>query len=120
MGQSVTIATVLLVLLLPIAKAALRFKSKKSEFRIVQFTDVHLGEQDGMDASSQDVGRLLAELRDLARWGRAGSTPRRCLQVLARVLEAEAAEGGVDLVVLSGDMVSGYAWNGSEGWYAGR
>jgi hypothetical protein len=31
-----------------------------------------------------------------------------------------AAESVVDLVVLGGDMISGYAWNGSDGWYASK
>lgn len=28
------------------------------------------------------------------------------------------AEGVVDLIALSGDMVSGYAWDGTDGWYS--
>ncbi len=37
-----------------------------------------------------------------------------CVQVQAWVLQAEPE---ARLVVFSGDMVSGYAWNGSPGWY---
>ena len=38
------------------------------------------------------------------------------LQVQEAVLAAESP----DLAVFSGDMVSGYAWDGKPGWYAAR
>lgn len=37
-----------------------------------------------------------------------------------QVQEAVLAAEHPDLVVFSGDMVSGYAWDGRPGWYAAR
>lgn len=56
-------------------------------FKIVQFTDMHYGEGTDNDILTN--------------------------QLQASVIEAEQP----DLVVFSGDAVSGYAWDGSEGWY---
>ncbi|EGC30599.1 hypothetical protein DICPUDRAFT_99492 [Dictyostelium purpureum] len=66
----------------------LQFNSE-GKFKIVQFTDLHYGESDKQDASSYN-----------SQTG---------------VLNAETDAG---LVVMTGDSVSGYAWNGTEGWFA--
>lgn len=60
----------------------------KDTFKIVQFTDMHYGEDKLSD-------RLTQELQD---W----------------VIQEEDP----DLIVLTGDMVSGYAWPGTAHWYA--
>ncbi|KAM9988696.1 hypothetical protein ACTFIY_004739 [Dictyostelium cf. discoideum] len=65
----------------------LEFNSN-GKFKIIQFTDLHYGEADYKD--------------DLSN------------QVQNGVLTAEP-DG--DLVVMTGDSVSGYAWNGTEGWF---
>eukprot|EP00742_Colponemidia_sp_Colp-10_P000495 GILJ01000539.1.p1 GENE.GILJ01000539.1~~GILJ01000539.1.p1 ORF type:complete len:403 (+),score=48.96 GILJ01000539.1:40-1209(+) len=58
-------------------------------FRIVQFTDLHFGEGDGKDPKTQDVQRA--------------------------VLAAEKP----DLVIMTGDSVSGFAWDGqTKPWFA--
>lgn len=59
-------------------------------FKIVQFTDLHYGEGVGKDINSSIVQ--------------------------STILAAEEP----DIVILTGDMVSGYAWNGSHGWFAKR
>lgn len=59
-------------------------------FKIVQLTDMHFGESVDKDRRTQEVQRA--------------------------VLEAEKP----DLVVLSGDMVSGYAWDRRNGWFEKR
>jgi hypothetical protein len=66
---------------------SLRFR-EDGTFKIVQFTDLHYGENEAWDRLSQDVQE--------------------------RILETEKP----DLVVLTGDCVSGYAWNGRSGWFA--
>jgi len=59
-------------------------------FKITQFTDLHYGE---------------AELKDYSSG-----------LVQDAVLDMEKP----DLVVMTGDSVSGYAWNGTSGWFAER
>jgi len=59
-------------------------------FKIVQFTDLHYGEGTQKDINSSRVQSI--------------------------ILEAEQP----DIVILTGDMVSGYAWNGTHGWFAKR
>lgn len=54
----------------------------------MQFADLHFGEDDSKDKHTRAVQR--------------------------RILHHERP----DLVVLSGDQVSGYAWDGTDGWYA--
>ena len=56
-------------------------------FRIVQFTDLHFGEGEDLDENSMSVQRT--------------------------ILKAEQP----DLVVITGDAVSGYAWDRSKDWY---
>jgi len=60
-------------------------------FKIVQFTDLHFGEDPVKDLNSTIVQ--------------------------ARILKEEKP----DLVIMTGDSVSGYAWNGTtQGWFAER
>ncbi|KAF2076216.1 hypothetical protein CYY_002457 [Polysphondylium violaceum] len=65
--------------------------NSNGQFKIVQFTDLHYGETVYYDAFSANAQN----------------------QVLI-------AEPDADLVVLTGDCVSGYAWNGSAGWLASK
>jgi predicted MPP superfamily phosphohydrolase len=59
------------------------------KFKMVQFTDIHFGESYDKDVSNQ------ANIK--------------------QVLELEQP----DFAVITGDVVSGYAWDGkTEGWYA--
>lgn len=67
--------------------SSLQFK-EDGTFKIIQFTDLHFGEADDKDARTQMVMRTVLR-----------------------------AEHDADLVVLSGDMVSGYAWDRSQGWF---
>ncbi|CDW79475.1 ser thr phosphatase family superfamily protein [Stylonychia lemnae] len=61
--------------------------NKNGKFKIIQFTDTHFGELAERDQNSQEL--------------------------MKKIMDYEKA----DLVVVSGDMVSGYAWDGSKGWY---
>ena len=59
------------------------------KFRMVQFTDIHFGDADSTDKQNQEI--------------------------LRTVLQHEKP----DLIVLTGDMVSGYAWDGiTSPWFA--
>ena len=61
----------------------------KGKFKMVQFTDIHFGESDATDALNQ--------------------------KLITEVLELEDP----DLVIISGDVVSGYAWDGkTKPWAA--
>ena len=63
--------------------------NSKGKFKMVQFTDIHFGEGAEQDLGSQNVMR--------------------------KVLELEQP----DFAVVTGDVVSGYAWDGkTPGWYA--
>jgi predicted MPP superfamily phosphohydrolase len=63
--------------------------NEKGTFKFVQFTDIHFGEGADKDLGSQNVIR--------------------------KVLETEKP----DFAVITGDVVSGYAWDGkTPGWYA--
>ena len=66
----------------------LQFRADGS-FQIVQFTDLHYGESASKDSMSNSVQQT--------------------------VLRFEAKQ--TDFVAFSGDMISGYAWDKSEGWY---
>jgi len=57
------------------------------EFKVLQITDIHYGENENSDRKST------ALMEKLIGWEKP------------------------DLAVLTGDMVSGYAWDKSEGWY---
>ena len=59
----------------------LRF-NQNGKFKMVQFTDIHFGEDDKDDASNQ---KLMGEILDYEK---------------------------PDLVIITGDVVSGYAWDG--------
>jgi predicted MPP superfamily phosphohydrolase len=61
----------------------------KGKFKMVQFTDIHFGEGDTTDALNQ--------------------------KLISEVLELEDP----DFVIISGDVVSGYAWDGkTKPWAA--
>lgn len=63
--------------------------NKNGKFKMVQFTDIHFGESDETDRANE--------------------------KLIADVLEAEKP----DLAVITGDVVSGYAWDGkTENWAA--
>ena len=56
---------------------------------MVQFTDIHFGENDANDVLTQNLMRKVIELEK------------------------------PDLAIVTGDVVSGYAWDGkTQGWYA--
>jgi len=61
---------------------------KDGTFRIVQFTDLHFGESEEKDINSSIVQDTILGLEN------------------------------PDLVILTGDSVSGYSWDNSAGWYA--
>lgn len=75
-----------------VAMAASDYKLKVNSngtFKFVQFTDIHFGEGADQDLGSQNVMR--------------------------KVLETEQP----DVAICTGDVVSGYAWDGkTQGWYA--
>jgi predicted MPP superfamily phosphohydrolase len=61
----------------------------KGKFKMVQFTDIHFGEGDETDAQNQ--------------------------KLITDILEQE----NPDFVIISGDVVSGYAWDGkTKPWAA--
>ena len=63
--------------------------NSKGKFKMVQFTDIHFGESDATDALNQ--------------------------KLITEVLELEDP----DFVIISGDVVSGYAWDGkTKPWAA--
>ena len=70
------------------AVAAKLTLNSEGKFKILQITDIHYSENDDKDS------KTTALLRDLITWEKP------------------------DLAVLTGDMVSGYAWDQSQGWYA--
>jgi predicted MPP superfamily phosphohydrolase len=56
---------------------------------MVQFTDIHFGESESNDVLAQNLIRKVIELEK------------------------------PDLAIVTGDVVSGYAWDGrTQGWYA--
>ena len=58
------------------------------KLKVIQITDIHYGEDGAKDANTT------AEMKDLIDWEKP------------------------DMAILTGDMVSGYAWDGkTEGWY---
>lgn len=66
----------------------LKFRAE-GKFKMVQFTDIHFGENEENDVMAQNLIRKVIELEQ------------------------------PDLAVVTGDVVSGYAWDGkTEGWYA--
>ncbi|KAI8475327.1 MAG: Metallo-dependent phosphatase-like protein [Monoraphidium minutum] len=65
--------------------APLRFATDGT-FKLLQFTDLHLGEAEALD--------------------------RQCLQMVAAVSKIEQP----GLIVLSGDIISGAHWDGTAGW----
>ena len=71
-----------------LAKAKLTINPKTGKFRIMQVTDIHYGEDDAKDKATTNMMSNLFQLEK------------------------------PDLAILTGDMVSGYAWDGKEqGWY---
>eukprot|EP00347_Sterkiella_histriomuscorum_P014383 403361077 len=62
--------------------------NSNGKFRIVQLTDTHMGETDERDINTQ--------------------------KVIRQVLQSEQP----DLVVMTGDIVSGNVWDGNQGWFA--
>eukprot|EP01133_Synstelium_polycarpum_P004021 gene4021-4657_t len=62
--------------------------NSQGTFKILQFTDLHFGEASWKDFLSN--------------------------QIQEKIL---ATEPDIDLVVMTGDSVSGYAWDGTEGWF---
>eukprot|EP01132_Coremiostelium_polycephalum_P002294 gene2294-2830_t len=63
--------------------------NNNGKFKIIQFTDLHYGEADTKDYLSFTAQSMVLK-----------------------------TEPDIDLVVMTGDSVSGYAWNGQEGWFA--
>ena len=62
--------------------------NKDNKLKIIQITDIHYGEDEDKDVATTQ------EMKQLIDW----ETP--------------------DMAILTGDMVSGYAWDGkSSGWY---
>eukprot|EP01119_Soliformovum_irregulare_P021599 TRINITY_DN7224_c0_g1_i1.p1 TRINITY_DN7224_c0_g1~~TRINITY_DN7224_c0_g1_i1.p1 ORF type:complete len:360 (+),score=55.58 TRINITY_DN7224_c0_g1_i1:89-1081(+) len=59
-------------------------------FRILQFTDLHYGEGADLDVNSSRIQAIMLQHEN------------------------------PDLVVMTGDMVSGYAWDKTQGWFAKR
>ena len=60
---------------------------ENGKFKVLQITDIHYGDSEAKDASTSKL------VEDLIKWEKA------------------------DVAVLTGDMVSGYMWDHSEGWY---
>jgi hypothetical protein len=110
--------------------AALRFRRDSNghpSFKILQITDLHYGEDSDKDEASTKVPSWLW-IAAAAAAALAAShpstppppppppphpTPPRFAQLQQLLLEAERP----DLVVLSGDLVSGWLGNGSAGWF---
>lgn len=118
----------LLALLLAAAGASpqLRF-DQQGLFKVVQFTDLHYGEDAGLDAQSDQVRapilaracshRMPTCISPVAPAALAQAPANNLLapQVQATVLAAERP----GLVAFSGDQVSGFAWDKlTPGWYA--
>ncbi len=61
--------------------------NENNTFKIMQITDIHYGEKELCDEKTTQL------MKNLIDWEKP------------------------DLAVLTGDMVSGYAWDHSEGWY---
>lgn len=60
-----------------------------NKFKVIQITDLHMGETEAGDKACTE------EMKNLIDWEKP------------------------DIAILTGDMVSGYAWDGkTEGWYA--
>jgi len=64
--------------------------NKNGTFKILQFTDLHYGEAQNNDFNSAKVQETILKLEN------------------------------PDVVIMTGDSVSGYAWNKSQGWFADR
>ena len=85
--NSVLLFATLISTNLVISKPQLRFNSE-GKFRIVQFTDIHIGEREDLDI--------------------------RSLEVVRTVLEKERPE----MVFFTGDAISGYGWDKkTSGWF---
>ena len=61
--------------------------NEKGKFKIIQLTDLHLSDGDELDKSTLDVIRKLIDYEK------------------------------PDFAAVTGDLVSGYNWNNTEGWY---
>jgi hypothetical protein len=116
-----TLVTSLFVLaLITAAAAASSLRFKNGQYKIVQFTDIHMGDDPLKDRQTQQVRFDYPKLARSCHRVFIHHCKRfacNCAQVIAKVLNSEDA---VDLIVLSGDMVSGYAWNGTDGWYSSK
>jgi hypothetical protein len=112
------------------AATALKFRSDGT-FKVVQLSDLHFGEREELDRMSQQVRRrpAIGHLSDRAALPQPAPpqllSPSRpleapqpleapALQAMLAILKAESP----DFIALSGDMVSGYAWNQTQGWYS--
>ena len=73
--------------LFSIASAQDLWVDENGKFKVLQITDIHYGEDETKDQSTTKL------MEDLIKWEKA------------------------DVAVLTGDMVSGYAWDRSQGWY---
>src|SRR5690349_2424747 len=80
-----------------VAAQPLRF-GPDGTFKIVQFTDLHYGEL----PPQKDVNSSIVQVY---------SNHSQSIESLILSIEKP------DLVVLTGDMVSGYAWDKTSGWY---
>lgn len=61
--------------------------NEKGQFKVMQITDIHYGEDEVKDNKTTHLMESLIQMEK------------------------------PDVAVLTGDMVSGYAWDKSEGWY---
>ena len=61
--------------------------NENNKLKIIQITDIHYGEDERKDAATTK------KLKELINWEKP------------------------DMAILTGDMVSGYAWDKSSGWY---
>ena len=61
--------------------------NEKGKFKIIQLTDLHLSDGEDLDKNTLDV------MKKLIDWEKP------------------------DFAAVTGDLVSGYNWNNTEGWY---
>lgn len=121
------LASLLLLACVPAAVTAeLRFKADGT-FKIVQLADLHFGQDEMDDMRTVQVRTSHAVVACMpvnpcgpahgARCMMGPNSPTGCMQVVRTVLEQEE---GVDLVVFSGDMLSGWMGRGVPGWAADK
>lgn len=79
---------ILLLIVIAYCKEEHKLKfNEKGKFKIIQLTDLHLSDGDELDKSTLDVIRKLIDYEK------------------------------PDFAAVTGDLVSGYNWNNTEGWY---